>query len=383
MIVLDTDEADMPASDEPVVARQVAVLPSPTYFSLTSEEARLRNAFASRGGSVTLQTAGGLLHASITSGALWATYALRLRVQCGALELRLAVYDDTRWHDVILGLTVGIPQDLRLAAAAMQLQPVTDCVAQLFGGSSLVIFAIDTHGGSSETLPTTVACLTRTTIDGETTKVLVDLSHRAVAHVALDFIQSVSPHATSPTALSLLPVPLAVRIAAAPLYLGELLALDVGDTVVVDSLGHNAEGRRVGELCVLSDVILQRLCSGYVRGSEYFVDTLEPTPIAVFATTQPGDHMEVPIKGTAQSFRTNQIELTAQVLVPALSVRLEDVERWQPGTIVSLAVPVGSDQLRLRVGIQTVARGKLVDIDNLLGFEIVELLRLGHMPQGR
>jgi flagellar motor switch/type III secretory pathway protein FliN len=165
--------------------------------------------------------------------------------------------------------------------------------------------------------------------------------------------------------------------------LGEPLALDVGDTVVVDSLGHNAEGRRVGELCVLSDVILQRLCSGYVRGSEYFVDTLEPTPIAVFATTQPGDHMEVPIKGTAQSFRTNQIELTAQVLVPALSVRLEDVERWQPGTIVSLAVPVGSDQLRLRVGIQTVARGKLVDIDNLLGFEIVELLRLGHMPQGR
>lgn len=66
--------------------------------------------------------------------------------------------------------------------------------------------------------------------------------------------------------------------------------------------------------------------------------------------------------------------LPAEAVIDAAPQRLARLQRWTAGDVVPLAAPVDGDQVWLRVGGRTLARGRLCALGDSLAFEIIELL---------
>jgi flagellar motor switch/type III secretory pathway protein FliN len=69
----------------------------------------------------------------------------------------------------------------------------------------------------------------------------------------------------------------------------------------------------------------------------------------------------------------SEATVQVQALLELPSARIADLQQWTPGTVLTTAAPVDGTQVMLRVGGQIVGRGRLVAVDALLGFELLDL----------
>lgn len=67
------------------------------------------------------------------------------------------------------------------------------------------------------------------------------------------------------------------------------------------------------------------------------------------------------------------VAVEVQALVDLAPARLSELQHWTPGMVLAASVPVDGTQVALRVAGHVVGRGRLVAIDSLLGFELLEL----------
>jgi flagellar motor switch/type III secretory pathway protein FliN len=67
------------------------------------------------------------------------------------------------------------------------------------------------------------------------------------------------------------------------------------------------------------------------------------------------------------------LTVPVEVTVDTPPQRLSEIQRWAPGSLITLASPVDGDQLHLRAGGRTLARGRLAAVGDMLAFEVIEL----------
>ena len=158
----------------------------------------------------------------------------------------------------------------------------------------------------------------------------------------------------------------------------QLAALTVGDVVLLADVPAQLDGQRTAWL-MAGDTLLgawqtddaaHRSLAGHLPSGSR-VGRWHP------AASPPSlDTRSALLENDSSSTGTSalqQLSLSAEVTIDALPQRFNDVQLWGAGTVVGLAASVDSDQLQLRVNGQTTARGRLVAIGDMLGFEIVEL----------
>jgi flagellar motor switch/type III secretory pathway protein FliN len=68
-----------------------------------------------------------------------------------------------------------------------------------------------------------------------------------------------------------------------------------------------------------------------------------------------------------------EASVPVQALIELQPARIGEIEQWSPGTVLGGLTPVDGTQVLLRVAGQTVGRGRLVAIEALLGFELLEV----------
>lgn len=68
-----------------------------------------------------------------------------------------------------------------------------------------------------------------------------------------------------------------------------------------------------------------------------------------------------------------EVSLDVQAAIELPAARVSELRRWSPGMVLAGAMPVDGTQVKLLVSGQPVGRGRLVAVDSLLGFEVLEL----------
>jgi flagellar motor switch/type III secretory pathway protein FliN len=92
-------------------------------------------------------------------------------------------------------------------------------------------------------------------------------------------------------------------------------------------------------------------------------------------------HMDFPdVSSAAASERAKPgddglADLTVEVhaTVDLAPARVADMQRWSAGKVLPSLSPIDGTQVALRVAGRVVGRGRLLAIDTMLGFEVLEL----------
>jgi flagellar motor switch/type III secretory pathway protein FliN len=139
----------------------------------------------------------------------------------------------------------------------------------------------------------------------------------------------------------------------------DLLQLEVGDTLLLNHAPERdtASPNSLPAWLTLGEHVLCRWQAGAV------VEVAPPHTL----------HRSTPMDSTTGSSLRGELTVPVEVAVSAPAQRLGEIQRWAPGSLVTLACPVDGDQLTLRAGGRTLARGRLAAVGDLLAFEIIEL----------
>ncbi|MGL4576294.1 MAG: FliM/FliN family flagellar motor switch protein [Burkholderiaceae bacterium] len=312
----------------------------------------------------TLQLKDGALHAAITIMALSRAQPIHLSVCAGAHRLGLTLPIDERWNE-LASITFGaLPEALQIAIASMQTRSVVAVLQELLD-VQLKIESVRPEPADCKDADQIVLALRYRSVNSAAEwHAWLSLGDEGAAAWTVHQLDRHRPESRGiPAWLRRLPLPLAAVPAWVPLSAKTLRSLRCGDTLLLVSAPGKARsailssfvalnGRSIGQ-ALISDqqLTLQGLIS---KNMEEVMNESAP------ARSQLGD----PIAA---------LPLHAYVALPIANASIADLVGWSPGKVVQLTHSVHSEQVELRVHGQLVARGRLVALDQQLGFEITEM----------